>query len=367
MTAPPVPADVVPWPDVVWSTADVTGGGPAGDPAGGEMVAAVTAGPDGFVAVGYRERDAVRDGLIWFSEDGVSWTSVGAPGAFDAVELVDVATSPRGFVALGVGLLGPAADRPHAVFLRSPDGVSWDASGRCPDPRDTYPAWVDRRSRRGRRRPAVMRTALRAVWRSLDGMTFERMTIELAADLSVTDPHAVDDGYVALGGSGSPPVHAAIARWGALDRHAHRRCHRRLRSTVGPGSMGIGRPGGAGHRPARRTRPARPASIAWWSEDGSAWGRLPGDGSPISNGRQHRRPGRRHTASWRSTARVPGRALTAGRGVRSPSPGDGSMLITDAVVVGDEIVAVGAVYGEDGISRGAIVVASSVGARRPRG
>ena len=75
-------------------------------PAAARWSAAVTAGPEGFVAVGYRENEAVRDGLIWFSEDGVSWVSVGAPGAFDAVELVDVAASPRGFVALGVGLLG---------------------------------------------------------------------------------------------------------------------------------------------------------------------------------------------------------------------------------------------------------------------
>jgi hypothetical protein len=33
------------------------------------------------------------------------------------------------------------------------------------------------------------------------------------------------------------------------------------------------------------------------------------------------------------------------------------MLVTDAVVVGDVIVAVGAVYGDDGISRGAIAIA----------
>jgi hypothetical protein len=33
------------------------------------------------------------------------------------------------------------------------------------------------------------------------------------------------------------------------------------------------------------------------------------------------------------------------------------MLVTDAVVAGDVIVAVGAVYGEDGIGRSAIAVA----------
>jgi hypothetical protein len=40
-----------------------------------------------------------------------------------------------------------------------------------------------------------------------------------------------------------------------------------------------------------------------------------------------------------------------------PAPGDGSMLVADAVVDGDVVVAVGAVYGDDGISRSAIAVA----------
>jgi hypothetical protein len=98
------------------------------------------------------------------------------------------------------------------------------------------------------------------------------------------------------------------------------------------------------------------SSIAWWSEDGSAWGRLPGDGSPISNGGSIVVPAGTHgllaidgASAWASPDGWAWRPL--------PEPGDGSMLITDAVVVGDEIVAVGAVYGEDGISRGAIVVA----------
>jgi hypothetical protein len=354
MTPPPVPADVVPWPDVVWSPAELTGGGPAGDPGGGEMVAAVTAAPEGFVAVGYRENEAVRDGLIWFSEDGVSWVSVGAPGAFDAVELVDVAASPGGFVALGVGLLGPAADRPHAVFLRSPDGRAWERVGQVPGSADTYPAWITG-GPDGIVAAGSDANGDPAVWRSPDGTTFERVTIGLPADLSVTDPHALDDGYVALGGSGSPAVLLRSpdgARWTAtpIDVASDVSAARLI-----PGRWGLVVQGA--YAPTCAASASCPASaIAWWSQDGSAWGRLPGDGSPVSNGGSMVVPAGMHglvaidgASAWASPDGWAWRAL--------PEPGDGSMLITDAVVVGDEIVAVGAVYGEDGISRGAIVVA----------
>ena len=40
-----------------------------------------------------------------------------------------------------------------------------------------------------------------------------------------------------------------------------------------------------------------------------------------------------------------------------PEPGDGSMAVFDAVVLGDVIVAVGAIAAEDGTGRSAIVVA----------
>ena len=126
-SAPPaIPADIVPWPDLVWTTAD---GVASADPGDGEQAVAVTVGPRGFVAVGYRDEGDTRDGLAWFSADGKDWARVGAEGTFDAVEMLDVTASPGGFVALGMGTAG-VGDRPHAVFFRSTDGRTWQ---RVPD------------------------------------------------------------------------------------------------------------------------------------------------------------------------------------------------------------------------------------------
>jgi len=100
-SAPPaIPADIVPWPDLVWNTAD---GVASADPGDGEQAVAVTVGPQGFVAVGYRDEGDTRDGLAWFSADGKHWARVGAKGTFDAVEMLDVTAGPGGFVALGIG------------------------------------------------------------------------------------------------------------------------------------------------------------------------------------------------------------------------------------------------------------------------
>jgi hypothetical protein len=354
LTPPPVPVDVVPWPDIVWSTADGVTGGQADDADGGEMVAAVVAGAEGFVAVGYRENDGVRDGLIWFSGDGVSWMSVEPRGALDAVEMVDVAQSPEGFVALGIGSLGAAAERPLAVFLRSRDGRSWDRLGPVPGSADTYPAWLAGDAD-GVVAAGTDADGAPAVWRSPDGRSFERAAINAPADLSVIDPQATDDGYLALGGSGGPPVLLRSpdgVRWTgtqidvAADVHAAR---------LIPGKWGLVVQGA--WAPTCAASASCPASaIGWWSLDGSRWGRLPGDGSPISNGGSIVVPAGVHgllaidgASAWASADGWAWRAL--------PEPGDGSMLINDAVVLGNVIVAVGAVYSEDGISRGSIVVA----------
>lgn len=349
-----MPVDIVPWPDIVWSTADGVTGGQADDAESGEMVAAVVAGAEGFVAVGYRENDGVRDGLIWYSADGVSWTSVGPRGALDAVELVDVAQAPDGFVALGIGSLGAAAERPNAVFLRSRDGRSWDRLGQVAGSADTYPAWLAGGAD-GVVAAGTDADGAPAVWRSPDGRSFERVAINVPADLSVIDPQATDGGYLALGGSGGPPVllrSSDAVRWTgtqidvAADVYAAR---------LIPGHWGLVVQGA--WAPTCAANASCPASaIGWWSQDGSGWGRLPGDGSPISNGGSIVVPAGTHgllaidgASAWASADGWAWRAL--------PEPGDGSMLINDAVVLGNVIVAVGAAYGEDGISRGAIVVA----------
>ena len=350
ITAPPVPAEVVPWPDVVWSMSDGVVGGEGGN---GAQVAAVTAGAQGFVAVGWWDDGPDRNGLIWFSKDGETWTSVAAPGQLDSVGLVDVVEAADAYVALGVGTLG-GIDRPHAVFLASPDGRSWSRLGQVPGSADTYPEWLAG-GHDGVLAAGTDADGDPAVWGSPDGRSFERLAIELPTGLSVSDPQADDGGYVALGGSGSPPAMLRSAdgtKWSAtaIDSAGDVFATRLVPGEWGWVVQGSWAPTCAGDA-------SCPASaMAWWSGDGRAWGRLPSDGSPAATGGSIVVSAGMHgllaidgASAWSSPDGWAWRPL--------PEPGDGSMFVTDAVVVGDVIVAVGAVYGEDGISRSAIAVA----------
>jgi hypothetical protein len=341
---------VVPWPDIVWSAAE----GVVGGEGGSAQVAAVTGGSQGFVAVGWWEDGPRRNGLIWSSRDGETWSSVGVAGQLEAVELLDVAETADGYVALGVGTLG-AIDRPHAVFLTSPDGRSWARLGQVPGSADTYPGWLTAGDD-GVVAAGTDANGDPAVWRSPDGQSFERVALELSADLSVSDPHGMDEGFVAIGGPGSAPVllrSADGAAWSATpidpadDVYATR---------LVPGEWGWVVQGA--WAPTCSANASCPASaIAWWSVDGISWGRLPIDGSPAATGGSIVVPAGMHgllaidgASAWSSPDGWAWRPL--------PAPGDGSMLVADAVVDGDVIVAVGAVYGEDGISQSAIAVAN---------
>ncbi len=350
ITPPPLPADVLPWPDVVWFAADGVAGGEGGN---GAQVVAVAAGSQGFVAVGWWDDGPARHGLIWFSEDGQSWSSVGAPGQLDSVGLVDVVDTADGFVALGVGALG-AIDRPHAVFLASPDGRSWARLGQVPGSADTYPEWLASGDD-GVIAAGTDADGAPAVWRAPDGRSFERVDLDLPADLSVSDPQAADDGFVALGGPGSPPFmlrSADGAAWTATPIDAADDVHA---TRLVPGEWGWVVQGAWAPTCAANASCAAGA-MAWWSGDGGSWGRLPPDGSPAATGGSIVVSAGMHgllaidgASAWSSPDGWAWRPL--------PEPGDGSMLITDAIVVGDVIVAVGAVYGEDGISQGAIAIA----------
>lgn len=351
VTAPPVPADFVPWPDIVWAPAE---GVNAAGPADAEQVTAVTAGPDGFVAVGYREIGAVRDGLIWHSPDGEAWVPVGAPGVFDGVELLDVAPAPGGFVALGVGTLGAAAERPQAVFYRSLDGRAWERLEQVPGSAETYPdalaGGLD-----GVVAAGTDADGEPVLWRSDDGRLFERVAIAGASGGAIVDPQPIAGGFVALGSTSGPPMllrSTDAQTWaetvidGAPDVVASR---------LVPGRWGYVVQGlWAPRCSSTATVACGGQAIGWWSGDASGWGRLP-DGSPISNGASIVVAAGEHgllaidgASAWASPDGWAWRAL--------PEPGDGSMSVSDAVVRADVIVAVGALFGEDGASRGAIVV-----------
>jgi hypothetical protein len=346
--------DIVPWPDIVWSAAE---GLADADPGGGAEVVSVTAGPEGFVAVGFQERGPNRDGRVWFSADGETWREIDARGDFEAVEMLDVAPAPDGFVALGIGNLGAAVERPHAVFFHSPDGWSWERLLGVPGSEGTYPesvtGGVD-----GVIASGSDVNGQSIVWHSKDGEAFEPVQIHGPAAENVEgvfDPEATHDGYVALGSLSEPPVfirskdaetweptpievgqdivatEIVAGRWGYV-----------VRGIWAPGCSGMAACGGQ--------------TIGWWSREGKDWVRLPAENSPIASGASlvigaglHGLLAIDGANAWESPDGWAWRPL--------PEPGDGSMLVSDAVVRGNVIVAVGATYGDDAISRPAIIVA----------
>jgi len=348
LTPPPIPAEFVPWPDIVWQIADL----PLRPlELSAERVLAVIATDIGFVAVGYREIDAIRDGTIWWSADGETW-EISDAALLDGVELVDVSPAPGGLVALGVDSAG---DRPQALLFHSTDGRAWERLAAPAGGVDTYPSSLAGDD------AAVLASGIdvdggAVVWRSVGGRSFERLPVAGVASRAVLTPRVVAGGYVALGSAGEPPIllrstdgtswtsapidgapdvrgtGLVVGRWGLV-----------AQGTWAPGCIS--------------TAPCAGQSIAWWSEDGTGWGRLPAEGSPVSNGASIVVPAGEHgllaidgANAWSSPD---------GWGWRSlPEPGDGSIVIDNAVVRGDTIVAVGAEYGEeDGSSVGRILVA----------
>jgi len=353
-TPPPVPVDAVPWPDIVWSVAD---GVASADPGLGEQAVAVTVGPTGFVAVGYRETEAALEGLVWSSPDGSTWSSAGPDGTFDAVEMLDVTRAPDGFVALGVGTLGAANERPHPVFFRSDDGLEWERLRDIPDSDGAYPVALAGGDK------GVVAVGSDAdgrvvVWRSADGTTF---TADILVDPSVdvlTDPHVMTEGYVALGSEDRPPVllrSSDAVSWteAPIDAAPEAIASRLTVGRWGFIVQGLWDPGCDASEP-----PCDQHAIGWASADGRSWSRLPEQDTPIGNGASIVVDAGEHgviaidgASAWASPNGWGWQPL--------PEPGDGSMAVFDAVVSRDIIVAVGAIAAEDGTGRSAIVVAKS--------
>ena len=99
----PIPADVFP-PD--------------------SSISHITAGPDGFVAVGQTTVERVSTPAIWFSPDGRKWR-LHRPGP-DGLQLSSVAAGNGGYVAVGatMGCDTDCASR-EAVVMTSVDGETW--------------------------------------------------------------------------------------------------------------------------------------------------------------------------------------------------------------------------------------------------
>ncbi len=346
VTPPPEPADVVPWPDIVWAQADM----PAPPPFVTEHIAAVAADPTGFVAVGYRETVGRRDGVIWFSADGRSWEVVGVPAAFAEVDLVDVAAGASGFVAIGTAL---GEGRIMSVFFHSDDGRVWERLG-PPGVANSYANYVAG-GPSGYLASGTGADGGSAVWASPDGRTWERVAPDAMGDggQGINDPQALADGWVALGSNVQPPFLMRSAdgmAWSATPIESPTEAYA---FRLVAGRWGYLAQGGLGTCGPLSSCPAEAAT--WWSGDGAGWTRLPaGDalqsgGSVLVEAGDHGFVALDGVSAWASA--------TGWSWTPLPEPGDGSSVVNAAVVRGDVIVAVGETYLEDGTSVGAIIVA----------
>jgi hypothetical protein len=325
------------------------------DPGLGEQAVAVTVGPTGFVAVGYRETAESRVGLVWWSEDGSTWSAAGPAGTFDDVEMLDVTAAPGGYVALALGTLGAAVERPHPVFFGSTDGRVWDRLVDVPGSEGAYPVAVTGGAN-GVVAVGTDAAGTTVVWRSADGRTFDHVVIDDPTISALTDPQAMGEAYVALGSEDRPPVllRSADARvWtdSPIDPAPDAIASRLAAGTWGYVVQGLLNP------PCDLTDPACVQQpVGWGSGDGRTWARLPDQDTPIGNGASIVVDAGSHgvvaidgASAWASPNGWGWQPL--------PEPGDGSMAVFDAVVSGDVIVAVGAIAAEDGTGRSAIVVA----------
>ncbi len=350
---PPPPAVVVPWPDLVWALADLP---PTPVDAEAERIVAVSAGPDGFVAVGYREVDGTRDGAIWWSADGSDWSLVDAPATFEDVELLDVARGPDGVAALGVTSIGPQGLRPQTVMFRSDDMQPWNRLPQTPDSLDTYPSTLAGGTGGLLAAGFDAIDGGGAVWTSPDGRSWVRVAIVGAGVNGIVDPQAIPGGFLALGAN--EDIIPVLLRstdgtsWtaSAIDAGPDAVAIRLVVGRAGYIAQGLFAPG-CGPLASCAGQP-----LAWWSADGTTWARLPLDGSPTSNGGSIVVAAGDHgflaldgASAWESPDGWTWKPL--------PEPGDGSVVVNDAVVRGEVIVAVGEEYRDDGTSVGRILVA----------
>lgn len=176
-----------------WSVATVPAGGP-----GDQRVTSVAGGPLGFVAAGV-------DGslpAVWFSPDGMSWTRVGGP--FQKSQRIEaVAVGPQGAVA--VGTITTSGDVDGMAWF-SADGSTWRTvplggaagfTGPVEQAVHAVTARADGFVAVGDDANSERRVA--AAWTSADGISWRR---EPANDMTVSVSSTAGVSAVSVGGSG---------------------------------------------------------------------------------------------------------------------------------------------------------------------
>jgi DNA-binding SARP family transcriptional activator len=160
---------------------------------GDQEMATVVRSADRVVAAGFSEVDGDRDAAIWTSRDGVSWRRAGSDadlGGLGDQQINSLAVVGSRFIAVGQETIG---DDTNAVVWTSADGRDWT---RVPDPTGGFDGPGDQ----------IMYTVLptpvgivaagsevlepewdAAVWTSVDGVSWERLSGDTPAMSALTD------------------------------------------------------------------------------------------------------------------------------------------------------------------------------------
>ncbi len=195
----------------------------------------IAAAPPGVVAGGYvfaASGQYDRDGLIWTSPDGLTWTQqpwdgTVFGGAGDQ-EVMGISSGGPGTVAVGYSAVSTGIDSGYtALVWTSADGVNWTRAESSPDAlaggRLTSvirwgPGLVAGGSATQQDEDSTIRFMTAGVWESMNGTTWSRTLLprqdeENLDDLTVRDLVVFRGGLVAVGTDepfGGPTAHGAI-------------------------------------------------------------------------------------------------------------------------------------------------------------
>ncbi len=200
---------------VAWTSDDgMTWSGPRRFGAQGDVVAAVGAGPDGFVATGSRFLDVERvgAGLVWTSPDGVSWsTATELPGATTAMPKT-IAWSGDQWLVGGEGGTGIG----RAMIWWSVDARTWTLASELPEASGSSVSSIAAGADRA---IAVLQGSPAGLgWSSTDGRRWSAIAAPAKGErwFGVT---AAGAGFVAVGRTGDEGEQPMVTAWSADGLH----------------------------------------------------------------------------------------------------------------------------------------------------
>ncbi|HEV8697176.1 MAG TPA: zf-HC2 domain-containing protein [Candidatus Limnocylindrales bacterium] len=200
---------------VAWTSDDaVTWSEPGRFGGSADVVTAVAAGPDGFVATGSRFLDAERvgAGLVWTSPDGVSWsTATELPGATTAMPKT-IAWSGDQWLVGGEGGTGIG----RAMIWWSVDARTWTLASELPEASGSSVSAIAAGADRA---VAVLQGSPAGLgWSSTDGRRWSAIAAPAKGErwFGVT---AAGAGFVAVGRTGDEGEQPMVTAWSADGLH----------------------------------------------------------------------------------------------------------------------------------------------------